>query len=67
MQPVDLQRAIATTYGSRYRLYLRYGSDPRRGCAGEFVDRSGPAGVGFALNIYRPSRPYLSIMNNAGG
>jgi hypothetical protein len=67
MQPVELQRAIAKTYGKHYRLYLRYGSDPRLGCTGEFIDRSSPAGVGFALNTYRPSRPYLSIMNNGGG
>jgi hypothetical protein len=66
MQPVELQRAIEQTYGNRYRLYLRYGSDPRRGCAGEFLDRGSPAGIGFALNTYRPSRPYLSIMNNGG-
>jgi hypothetical protein len=67
MQPVELQRAIEKTYGNRYRLYRRYGSDPRLGCTGEFVDRRGPAGIGFALNTYRPSRPYLSIMNNGAG
>jgi hypothetical protein len=67
MQPVELQRAIAKTYGRRYRLRLGYGSDPRLGCAGTFVGRGTPAGIGFALNTYRPSRPYLSIMNNAGG
>jgi hypothetical protein len=67
MQPVELQRAIQKTYGDRYRLYLRYGSDPQRGCSGEFRDRSGPRGIAFALNTYRPSRPYLSIMNNAAG
>jgi hypothetical protein len=67
MQPVVLQRAIEKTYGSRYRLYLRYGSDPRLGCTGKFIDRRSPAGVGFTLNTYRPSRPYLSISNNAGG
>jgi hypothetical protein len=67
MQPVELQRAIEKTYGNRYRLYRRYGSDPRLGCTGEFVDRGGPAGIGFALNTYRPSRPYLSIMNNGAG
>jgi len=67
LQPVELQRAIAKTYGNRYRLYRRYGSDPRLGCSGEFVDRGSPAGIGFALNTYRPSRPYISIMNNGGG
>jgi hypothetical protein len=67
LQPVELQRAIAKTYGNRYRLYRRYGSDPRLGCSGEFVDRGSPAGIGFALNTYRPSRPYLSIMNNGAG
>jgi hypothetical protein len=67
MQPVELQRAIEKTYGRRYRLRLGYGSDPRRGCTGTFVDRSSPAGIGFALNTYRPSRPYLLIMNNGGG
>jgi hypothetical protein len=67
VQPVELQRAIETTYGSRYRLYLRYGSDPRRGCAGQFAGRGRTAGIAFALNTYRPSRPYLSIMNNGGG
>jgi hypothetical protein len=67
MQPVALQRAIEKTYGSRYRLYLRYGSDPRRGCGGQFAGRGRSAGIAFALNTYRPSRPYLSIMNNGGG
>jgi hypothetical protein len=67
LQPVELQRAIAKTYGARYRLYLGYGSDPQRGCSGEFRDRGGPGGIAFALNTYRPSRPYLSIMNNAAG
>jgi hypothetical protein len=67
MQPVELQRAIEQTYGSRYRLRLGYGSDPRRGCTGTFVDRGSPAGIAFTLNTYRPSRPYLSIMNNGGG
>ena len=67
MQPVELQRAFAKIYGDRYRLYRRYGSDPRLGCTGEFIDRRSPAGIGFALNTYRPSRPYLSIMKNGGG
>jgi hypothetical protein len=67
LQPVELQRAIEKTYGRRYRLRLGYGSDPRRGCTGTFVDRGSPAGISFALNTYRPSRPYLSIMNNGGG
>jgi hypothetical protein len=67
LQPVELQRAIAKTYGGRYRLYLGYGSDPQRGCSGEFRDRIGPRGIAFALNTYRPSRPYLSMMNNAAG
>lgn len=67
IQPLDLQRAIAKTYGRRYRLYLSYGSDPRLGCTGKFIDRGSPAGIGFTLNTYRPSRPYLSIMNNGGG
>jgi hypothetical protein len=67
LQPIDLQRAIEKTYGTRYRLRLAYGSDPRLGCTGTFVDRGSPAGIGFTLNTYRPSRPYLSIMNNGGG
>jgi hypothetical protein len=67
MQPAELQRAIAKTYGNRYRLYRRYGSDPRLGCTGEFVDRTSPAGIGFTLNTYRPSQPSIAIMNNGGG
>jgi hypothetical protein len=67
MQPAELQRAIAKTYGNHYRLYRRYGSDPRLGCTGEFVDRTSPAGIGFTLNTYRPSQPSIAIMNNGGG
>ena len=67
MQPPELQRAIEKTYGNHYRLRLAYGSDPRLGCTGTFIDRRSPAGIGFTLNTYRPSRPYLSIMNNGGG
>jgi hypothetical protein len=64
LQPVALQRGISQAYGSRYRLSSSYGSDPRFGCSGNFIQRSGHAGVGFGLNVYRPSRPTISIMNN---
>ena len=67
LQPLELQRAIAKSYGERYRLYLSYGSDPRLGCIGKFVVRGGHAGVSFALNTYRPSQPSLAILNNGGG
>ncbi|HEY3185647.1 MAG TPA: hypothetical protein VGJ77_22575 [Gaiellaceae bacterium] len=67
LQPAQLQRAIVSAYGGKYRLYLGYGSDARLGCTGSFRDRGSRAGIGFGLNPHRPSRPYLSIRANGGG
>jgi hypothetical protein len=67
LQPARLERAIRSTYGGRYRLYLGYGSDARLGCTGSFRDRGSRAGLAFGLDPHRPSRPYLVIRANGGG
>lgn len=67
MQPLQLQRAVTSTYGGTYRLYRGYGSDPLVGCTGTLLDRSSPAGISFGVNPHRPSRPYLTIRANGAG
>lgn len=67
LQPQQLQRRIGSAYGSRYRLYRSYGADPVVGCAGTFLDRTSPAGIGFGVGPHRPSRPYLTIRRNGAG
>jgi hypothetical protein len=66
MTPQTLQARIAKTYGSRYRIYLRYGSDPGRGCTAVALDRTSPRGLTFGIDPYNPSRPYLVIRANGG-
>jgi hypothetical protein len=67
MDPLALQRAITRTYGSSYRVYLSYGSNPGFGCTATLQTRTGPRGLRIGLDPYRPSRPYLIIANNATG
>jgi hypothetical protein len=66
MTPQTLQARIAKTYSSRYRLYLRYGADPGRGCTAVALDRTSPRGLIFGIDPYNPSRPYLIIRANGG-
>ena len=67
MDPLALQRAIARTYGARYRVFLPYGSNPQIGCAAILPRRDGPSGVSLGMNPLRPSQPYLVIGKNAMG
>jgi hypothetical protein len=66
LQPTKLQQLIQSTYGSRYRLSLGYGSN-QLVCTGTFRERRSAAGFNFGVNPYRPSRPYLQISANARG
>jgi hypothetical protein len=66
LQPTKLQQLVQSSYGSRYRLSLGYGSD-QLACTGTFRERTSAAGFSFGLNPYRPSRPYLQISGNATG
>jgi hypothetical protein len=66
LQPEKLQQLVQTTYASRYRLALGYGSN-QLACSGTFRERTSAAGFSFGLNPNRPSRPYVVISANAGG
>jgi hypothetical protein len=61
LQPAELQRRIAATYGGRYRLRYGYGSIPEQGCAGLFHARGVRRQVGFGLDPRRPSRTWLTV------
>jgi hypothetical protein len=65
LDPARLEREIAHTYGSAYRVYLDYGSNPQLGCSAELKRGSGPRGLDLGLDPYRPSRPYLVISSLA--
>jgi hypothetical protein len=67
IDPRQLQNEIARTYGDTYRTFLSYGSDPNFGCTATLPERGSPRGLDIGLNPYRPSRPYLTISNNAMG
>ena len=67
LDPARLQREIEQTYGSRYRTFLGYGSNPQMGCIATLKSRDAASGISFGLNPYRPSRPYLTIRGNAAG
>ena len=67
LDPARLQRKIEHAYGSRYRTFLGYGSNPQRGCTATLKSRGAASGISFGLNPYRPSRPYLTIQANAAG
>jgi hypothetical protein len=66
LQPTRLQQLVQSSYGSRYRLSLGYGSN-QLACTGTFRELTSAAGFSFGLNPYRPSRPYLQISANAAG
>ncbi len=56
LQPPDLERRIATTYGRSFTLRVGYGSDPGLvGCSGLFSATSGPTELSFGLDHNRPT------------
>lgn len=62
MQPLELQRRIATAYGERYDLGVAYGSEPGRGCIGMFQNAGRGATITFGVNPYYGSpRPSLTL------
>jgi hypothetical protein len=67
MQPSELERAIARTYGTMLRVFISYGSNPQFGCTAVLKERNAPSGISIGLDPYRPSRPYLDIRANAYG
>jgi hypothetical protein len=67
IDPLALKHAITRIYADTYRVYLGYGSNPSFGCTATLPRRDGPSGITIGLNPYRPSRPYLTIQNNALG
>jgi hypothetical protein len=70
LQPSELQRVFARTYGGRYHLTVGYGSSPfsvgQLQCSGTFGSVAGAAGIDFGLNPYRPSRPFIDIRASRG-
>lgn len=62
LQPTELQRRIAVTYGSRYQLSYAYGSEPSLvGCTGVFRTRSEAVELSFGIDPSRSSRTFLRL------
>lgn len=61
MQPAELERRIASTYGAQYRLSTPYGSEPARGCLAVFETADKAVQLSLVLNPRRPSRPSLVL------
>jgi hypothetical protein len=64
MQPPELDRRIAATYGHQYTLSTPYGSQPARGCLAVFETRDRAVQLSLSLDPRRPSR--LSLVLHHG-
>lgn len=64
LQPGDLQRRIARTYGARFRLATPYGTDPAAGCTAVFTNREKTIDVSIVLDPRHPSRPQLLVYHH---
>lgn len=61
LQPPELQRKIASTYASRYRLDVAYGDPNQLGCGASFRARTGRVELSFGLRPWLSRRPYLTL------
>jgi len=61
MQPGELERRIASAYGSQYDLSTPYGSEPSLGCLAVFQTANRAIQLSLSLNPHRPSQPSLTL------
>jgi hypothetical protein len=63
LQPAELQRRLASAYGSSYRLDVGYGSEPNRlGCSGSFRARGQHLVLSFGIAPAQSRlRPFLTV------
>jgi hypothetical protein len=62
VQPPELERRVAATYGSTYRRVVAYGSElGGLGCGAEFQARHGLVELSFGLQPEASSQPYVTL------
>jgi hypothetical protein len=64
LQPADLERRIARTYGARFHLGTPYGTDLSSGCTAVFTNRQKTIDLSIVLDPRHPSRPQLVVSHH---